>query len=107
PDGDVQNRILFVPREYKESELIEASNFFNEHFSGRSFSDVRALLSGQLSSLSEDIIRLMNAAIETGASTAVDEADSVVIAVENKLLSVDDMTADRDCLRQLFLLFEK
>src|SRR5690625_3254399 len=55
PDGDVQNRILFVPREYKESELIEASNFFNEHFSGRSFDEVRARLSGQLSSLREDI----------------------------------------------------
>ncbi|MGB6154520.1 MAG: heat-inducible transcriptional repressor HrcA, partial [Castellaniella sp.] len=36
PDGDVQNRILFVPREYTEIELLEASNFFNQHFSVRS-----------------------------------------------------------------------
>src|SRR5690625_194114 len=107
PDGDVQNRILFVPRKYKESELIEASNFFNEHFSGRSFDEVRARLSGQLSSLREDITRLMKAAVDTSVSAAQDEADAVVIAGESKLLSVEDMTADMDRLRQLFALFEK
>ncbi len=107
PDGDVQNRILFVPREYKESELLEASNFFNEHFSGKSFSEVRAQLSGQLSSLREDITRLMKAAVETSVSASEDDADSVVIAGESKLLNVEDMTADMDRLRQLFSLFEK
>src|SRR5690606_15307859 len=40
PDGDVQNRILFVKRDYLEQELIEASNFFNQHFSGKSFGEV-------------------------------------------------------------------
>ena len=29
PDGDVQNRILFVQRDYVEAELLEAGNFFN------------------------------------------------------------------------------
>jgi len=106
PDGDVQNRILFVPREYQESELIEASNFFNEHFSGKSFQEVRESLSGQLSSLREDITRLMQAAVETSAAEE-DDADSVVIAGESKLLHVEDMTADMNRLRQLFLLFEK
>src|SRR5690606_21829977 len=28
PSGDVQNRILFVQRDYTEQELLEASNFF-------------------------------------------------------------------------------
>ncbi len=37
PDGDVQNRILSVQRDYGESELLEAANFFNVHFSGKSF----------------------------------------------------------------------
>src|SRR5690606_3403449 len=29
PEGDVQNRILFVSRDYTEPELLEASSFFN------------------------------------------------------------------------------
>ena len=41
PDGDVQNRILFVQRDYAESELLEAGNFFNVHFAGKSFDAVR------------------------------------------------------------------
>lgn len=106
PDGDVQNRILVLPRKYKETELIEASNFFNEHFSGKSFQEVRETLSGQLSSLREDITRLMKAAVETSQSDN-SSADSVVIAGESKLLHVEDITADMDRLRQLFLLFEK
>ena len=28
PEGDVQNRILFMPREYSSAELTEAGNFF-------------------------------------------------------------------------------
>lgn len=106
PDGDVQNRILFVPREYQESELIEASNFFNEHFSGKSFQEVHEALSGQLSSLRKDITRLMKAAVETSVD-ADSQVDTVVIAGESKLLHVDDMTADMDRLRRLFTLFEK
>src|SRR5690606_36106353 len=39
PSGDVQNRILFVKRDYSEQELIEASNFFNQHFAGKSFEE--------------------------------------------------------------------
>lgn len=106
PSGDVQNRILFVSRDYKEHELIEASNFFNQHFSGMSFTQVREALSGELSSLREDITRLMQVAVDTGDSEP-DYAEAVVISGESKLLNVSEMVADMDKLRHLFDLFEK
>lgn len=106
PGGDVQNRILSVSRDYKEHELIEASNFFNQHFSGMSFSQVRLSLSTELSSLQYDISRLMQAAVEAGASEP-DYADAVVISGESNLLRVTEMVADLDRLRHLFTLFEK
>lgn len=106
PSGDVQNRILFVSRDYKEHELIEASNFFNQHFSGMSFIQVRDSLSGDLSSLQHDISRLMQAAVEAG-STEPDYTEAVVISGESKLLNVSEMVADMDKLRHLFDLFEK
>ncbi|WP_032826604.1 heat-inducible transcriptional repressor HrcA, partial [Bordetella holmesii] len=77
PDGDVQNRIMQVQRDYAESELLEAGNFFNQHFSGKSFDAVRRTLSTELTQLREDISRLMQAAAEVGAEAA-DEGDSVV-----------------------------
>ncbi len=106
PSGEVQNRILFVTRDYKEHELIEASNFFNQHFSGLSFAQVREALSVELSSLSQDISRLMQAAVET-TETRYDSAEAVVISGENKFLHVSEMVANMDRLRHLFDLFEK
>lgn len=106
PDGDVQNRILFVPRDYLEQELIEASNFFNQHFSGMSFEAVKLALSKELSSLQLDISRLMQQAVDVG-SHQPDSEEAVVIAGESKLLNVTEMVADMDRLRRLFSLFEK
>lgn len=106
PSGEVQNRILFVSRDYKKHELQEASHFFNQHFSGMSFMQVRDLLSGELSSLQYDISRLMQAAVEAG-STESDDSEDVVISGESKLLNVTEMVADMDKLRHLFDLFEQ
>ena len=106
PDGDVQNRILSMPREFLSQELLEASNFFNQHFSGKSFSEVRESLAGELSSLQEDISKLMQAAVVAG-TTEPDTDEAVVISGENKLLNISEMTEDMDRLRRLFQLFEK
>src|SRR5207247_1746941 len=35
PDGDVQNRMLFTEREFTASELIEAANYRNQHYSSQ------------------------------------------------------------------------
>ena len=71
-----------------------------------SFTQVREALSGELSSLREDITRLMQVAVETGDSEP-DYAEAVVISGESKLLNVSEMVADMDKLRHLFDLFEK
>lgn len=106
PDGDVQNRILFVQRDYLEQELIEAANFFNQHFAGMSFAEVRNAITQELSTLQADISRLMQAAVEAG--TAQDDSDdSVVISGEGKLLDVTELASDMDRLRRMFALFEK
>src|SRR5690554_7111618 len=106
PDGDVQNRILFVSRDYLEQELIVASNFFNQHFAGMSFDEVRQAITQELSSLQADISRLMQAAVEAGTATA-DTDDSLVISGESKLLDISEIASDMDRLRRMFSLFEK
>ena len=106
PDGDVQNRILAMQRDYSEADLIEAGNFFNMHFSGKSFDMVRRTLSTELAQLRVDISKLMEAAVEAGAEAA-DDGDAVVISGERKLLEVTDIASDMDRLRKMFSLFEK
>ena len=106
PEGDVQNRILSAQRDYTEAELLEAGNFFNVHFSGKSFDAVRRTLSTELAQLRDDISRLMQAAVEAGAEAA-DDGEAVVISGERKLLDVTDIASDMDRLRKMFSLFEK
>jgi len=106
PDGDVQNRILLTPRDYTDTELLTAGNFFNQHFAGKSFDEVKRSISTELAQLRDDISRLMRAAVEAGAE-AVDDSDAVVISGERNLLEVSDITSDLDRLRKMFSMFEK
>src|SRR5438105_9510795 len=71
-EGDVQNRILFTEREFTASELVEAANYLNQHYSGQGFEDVRAKLQSELSELRQDLIRLLTAAVDAG-TRAVNE----------------------------------
>ncbi|HBI84033.1 heat-inducible transcriptional repressor HrcA [Orrella sp. NBD-18] len=106
PEGDVQNRILLTPRDYTSTALIEAANFFNQNFAGKSFADVRQNLARDLARLQEDMSKLMQAAVEAGAQAA-DEVENVVISGERKLLDVNELASDMDRLRKTFSMFEK
>ncbi len=106
PDGDVQNRVLHTERAYTQVELLEATNFFNQHFSGRPFAEVRARLAAELKALREDIAMLMAAAVEAGEG-ALSESDGVVVAGERNLLSSGDMVGSVDRMKRLFEMFEQ
>src|SRR5260221_10795768 len=70
PDGDVQNRILFTERDYSPSELVEVANFINQNYSGQSFEEARSRVQRELRDLRQDMVRLMNAALEAGTALA-------------------------------------
>ena len=106
PDGDVQNRILHTDRPYTQSQLVEATNVFNQHFAGQPLPQIRTGLAEELKRLSADIGALMSAAIETGA-TAIDAGESVVLAGERNLLASEGVASSMDRMRRLFDLFER
>jgi heat-inducible transcriptional repressor len=105
PDGDVQNRILHTERPYTHVELTEATNFFNQHFAGCPFQEVRTRLASELKKLREDIAKLMTAAVEAGEG-ALSEGEGLVVAGERNLLS-GELVGSVDRLKQLFDVFEK
>ncbi len=107
PDGDVQNRILSVDRQYSSSELIEAGNFINQHFSGMTFDEARGALVADLSRLKDDISLLMTQAMAVGKEILDEPSDPVLISGERRLLDVEDLSTDMGKLRSLFDLFER
>ncbi|MCR4298031.1 MAG: heat-inducible transcriptional repressor HrcA, partial [Gallionella sp.] len=66
PDGEVENRVLLLERDYTQSQLTEAGNFLNQHYIGCSFSQIREKLHGELRQLHQDMSALMAAALEAG-----------------------------------------
>lgn len=105
-DGDVQNRILMTDRAYSPAELVEAANFLNQHYAGKSLDDARLALQAELQNLGSDIVQLMNSALQA-SSKALQAGDDMVIAGENKLLHVNDLSSNMESLRRLFTAFEQ
>jgi len=107
PEGDVQNRILHTDRAYTQSQLIEASNFFNRQYAGQPFRAIRALLADELKQLREDVVGLMTAAVDAGNDALTDSGESLVVSGERNLLSAGDLASNIDRMRRLFETFEQ
>ena len=107
PDGEVENRVLPLERDYTQSQLTEAGNFLNQNYIGCSFSQIRDRLRGELQQLHKDMSALMAAALAAGDAAAEKKSEDYVISGERNLLHVEDLSADMNRLRRLFNLFEK
>ena len=107
PDGDVQNCILHTDRSYTQTQLQEASNFFNRHYAGQPFHAIRALLADELRQLREDVVGLMTAAVDAGDAALAETGDDLVVSGERNLLHAADLASDMDRLRKLFDVFEQ
>jgi len=107
PEGDVQNRVLFTDTDYSQSELVEATNYLNAHFSGLTIEQVRARLKAEVDQLRSEVALLMQAAVQAGTEAMSEAQSEVVISGERNLLSVTDFSTDMNQLRRAFGLFEQ
>jgi heat-inducible transcriptional repressor len=107
PDGDVQNRVIFTARDHTQAELIEATNYLNAHYAGLTIEEVRERLKHEIDALRGEIAALMQAAVQAGTDALAESADTVVVAGERNLLTVQDFGNDMSGLRRLFDVFER
>lgn len=106
-DGNVQNRVIMADKSYSASDLIQATNYFNQHFAGYTFDEVHQKLHAELLQMQSDINRLMAAALEVSDRASSGGKENVVIAGERNLLQADDLSSNVASLRKLFELFER
>jgi heat-inducible transcriptional repressor len=106
PEGDVQNRLVFTAQDLNQSELTEASNRLNAHYSGLSLDMVRDHLRTEVDALRGEIASLMSAAVDVGTQS-YQEQEPVIISGERNLLTVQDFSHDMGSLRRMFDLFEQ
>ena len=107
PDGDVQNRILVADRAYSQSELVEAGNFLNAHYTGLTFDQIKTRLQKELEELRENMSTLMTLAVEAGREAASEPGEPFVLSGESNLLRIQDLSSNMHSLRTLFEMFEQ
>ncbi len=106
PEGDVQNRLVFTAQDVSQSDLTEASNRLNAHYSGLSLDVVRDRLRNEVDALRGEIASLMSAAVDVGTQS-YEAQEPVVVSGERNLLTVQDFRHDMGSLRRMFDLFEE
>ena len=105
-DGDVQNRMIQTERQLGSTELLEASNYLNQHCAGKTLTSLVQQIQKDLVRLKSDIVGLMNAAVSVSNSIS-SQGDKVVIAGEHQLLGISDLSSNVTRMKQLFDLFEQ
>jgi len=105
-DREVQNRIIQTQANFSQSQLLEAANFLNAHYTGLTMEEVRARLKVELDALRGEIATLMQVAVSIVADPQ-ENMDEVVVSGERNLLSVSELSSDMDTLRRLFDVFEQ
>ncbi len=107
-DGQVQNKVLTAHRQYSESELLEASNFFNAQHSSKSLEVVRAKLLNQMQQDRSNMHQEMRTAVNMAGQFFSDDdqvQENVLISGENNLLSIPDFV-EMGKLKNLFDTFK-
>ena len=106
-EGEVENRIILTEQPVSASVLTEAANFFNQHFAGHSFDQVRSKLRDELGRMRDDITKLMAAAVDAGSQALDASQENVVVSGSRKLLDVQELSSNMGSLRRLFDAFEQ
>ena len=106
-DGDVQNRVIFTAHDFTQSQLIEASNILNSHYSGLSIEEMRERLKLEVDQLRGEMAVLMQQAVQAGSDVLAESTDQLVVSGERNLLTVEDFSNDLGSLRRMFDLFEQ
>jgi heat-inducible transcriptional repressor len=104
-NGSVENRIIEVPRALPTSALVEAGNYLNAHFRGRTLSEARTELQRQREERRREIDKLSERVISAGIATwsgSGDEPGTLIVRGMSNLIGDVKALDDLERIRLLF-----
>lgn len=106
-NDEVENRIIYLDRDYSESELTEASNFLNSRLQGRGFKTIRDEILMEMRAEREHANNMMLQAIQMAEQVLESKGHGdYVLMGETKLMDFAEMT-DVSKLKHLFEAFHQ
>ena len=104
-DGHVENRLFTPPVGQTPSSMREAANFLNAIIEGKTLSEVRKTIQGEISSRRQEIDALSSALVESGLASWEGDGDSperLIVRGRANLLSDSTESEELDRIRHLF-----
>jgi len=104
-DGHVENRLFEPPAGQTPSSMREAANFLNALIEGKTLSELRGVISGEINARRQEIDTLARALVESGLAVWEGEGDQIerlIVRGRSNLLSDDGETEDLERIRMLF-----
>ena len=103
--GAVENRIIDVPPNLPTSALVEAANYINAHFVGRTLADARHELERQRDERRREIDKLTDRVIAAGVATwsgAAEDSGTLIVRGMSNLIGDVKAVEDLDRIKLLF-----
>ncbi len=106
-DGLIENRVIDLPLGMPASSLVEASNFFSAHVSGRTLSESQVRVRTQIDAERAELDELTRSVVEAGLATWSNRAvGEDVLIVRGQANLLEDVTGMED-LERIRALFQK
>ena len=104
-DGEVENRVITVPKGLPPASLSQASNFLNAHIKGCSIKEAQKLLQVELETAGAELDELTARVVESGIavwSGGHDDAKSLIVRGRSNLIRDLNMNEDLERIQKLF-----
>ena len=110
--GEVENRVIDIPKGLPPSALTEASNYLNARLRGRTFEEAKTILADEMKTLTTELNELTSRVISSGLATwsgakatSNDDPLSKSLIVRGRARLLEDVHAMED-LERVRLLFD-
>ena len=105
-DGRVQNKVIQVEKGYSASELVEASNYFNSLYAGKSLTEVKKCLFQDIQVQGDHLGKMIQTSMNIAQSLFDSEkGDDVILSGETNLLNVPEF-GQLDKVKDIFQVFK-
>ena len=105
-DGSVENRALDLPADFPVSSLIEATNYLNARFAGKTLSQIQQAISLELQTIKSELDELTARVVENGiavwSGTAGSEPKNLIVRGQANLIGNATAAKDLERIRLLF-----
>ncbi len=108
-EGDVENRLVDLPRGFSQSTLVEASNYLSARLTGHTLSNAKSRITRELASHQEKLDALTREVVESGLAiwSGAGKKASLIVNGQSNLLDSVQHIEELNAIKDIFSLLEK